>query len=87
MTMWTSDRRLWLDASGGVVEDGDPAAATLLVGADGQIDVAEAERLGLRKRDLAGEPSPSAPVEDAAAEKARPKSANKARSAPATKER
>ena len=30
-------RRLWLDAAGNVVEDGDPSAATLLCGEDDEI--------------------------------------------------
>jgi hypothetical protein len=44
---WTSPRRLYLTADGHVVEEGDPRAATLLVGAGGELDAAEAERLGL----------------------------------------
>jgi hypothetical protein len=43
--MVTVDRRLWLDADGRVVEDGDPAAAFLFAAGPGESvpdDVAEA---------------------------------------------
>lgn len=50
--MWTSDRRLYLDAAGNVVEAGDRNRATLLVCAGGQIPKARAKALGL----IHGEP-------------------------------
>ena len=44
-----ADRRLWLtQGKDEVVEDGDPRAAFLLVGAGGGIPAAEVRRLGLR---------------------------------------
>jgi hypothetical protein len=46
-THYISDRRLYLDADGNVVEAGDPAAATLLVGEGGNLPLARAEELGL----------------------------------------
>jgi hypothetical protein len=46
--MWTAPRRLYVNADRSkVVDEGDPEAAALLVGAGGQIEEAEAERLGL----------------------------------------
>ena len=45
--VWTSDRRLYLDAAGTVVEEGDPASATLLVIEGGTLDMARARELGL----------------------------------------
>ena len=45
--VWTSDRRLYLDAAGTVVEEGDPASATLLVIEGGVLDMARARELGL----------------------------------------
>jgi hypothetical protein len=44
---WISDRRLYLTDDDHVVEDGDPRAARLLVGAGGVLDDATAERYGL----------------------------------------
>lgn len=41
------DRKLWLDAEGNVVEDGDPTAATLLASEGKRLPIAEAKRHGL----------------------------------------
>lgn len=68
---WTSDRRLFLDAAGKVVEADDPTRATLLVAAGNDLPLEQAERLGLVQ-----------PVE----EKLSPKTpANKSRTAPENK--
>ena len=53
---WTSDRRIYLDAAGNVVEANDPNKLTLLVAAGGTMPLAEAKRLGL----VAPEPAESA---------------------------
>jgi|DewCreStandDraft_4_1066084.scaffolds.fasta_scaffold35960_4 hypothetical protein len=45
----TVERKLWLDADGGLVEDGDPRAAVLYCVPGDEIPRAEAERLGLLK--------------------------------------
>lgn len=45
--MWTSDRRLYLDAAGSVVEHDNPTKVSLLVGAGCQMPYVEAEKLGL----------------------------------------
>lgn len=45
--LWTSDRRLYLDAAGHVVEATDPSRATLLVAAGQSLPLAQAEALGL----------------------------------------
>jgi hypothetical protein len=47
MTMYTSDRRLWITNDGKLVEEGDPRAALLLVGEGGQLSDEDAERYGL----------------------------------------
>lgn len=44
---WTSNRRLYLDKDGKVVEATDPTRATLLVVAGGSIPLADAQRYGL----------------------------------------
>lgn len=44
---WTSDRRLWLDKDGQVVEDGDPAAERFLVGVGQELDESVAREHGL----------------------------------------
>jgi hypothetical protein len=46
-TMWTSPRRIYLDASGNVVDDTSPAKATLLVAEGGTIPLDQAVSLGL----------------------------------------
>jgi hypothetical protein len=43
-----ADRRLYLDAEGRLVEDGDPRAASLLVAPGQELPDAEAERLGVK---------------------------------------
>lgn len=53
---FTSDRRLYLTADDEVVEDGDERAATLLVGAGGEVDDATAKRYGLKLKGAAPEP-------------------------------
>lgn len=45
--LWTSDRRLYLNADGAVVEADDPSRVSLLVAAGGTIPLADAERLGI----------------------------------------
>ena len=46
---FTSDRRLWLNADrSAVVEDGDPAAAYLLVGEGGEVPTAVVRQYGLK---------------------------------------
>ena len=45
--LWTSDRRLYLDKDGKVVEADDPTRQSLLVAAGGTIPLADAERYGL----------------------------------------
>lgn len=42
-----SDRRLYLNAEGKVVDEGDPSRVTLLVGKGGEIPMEEARRYGL----------------------------------------
>ena len=53
-----SDRRLFLTATGEVVEDGDPDAATLLVGKGCTVDNDTARRLGLIETPKAWQPTP-----------------------------
>lgn len=45
--LWTSDRRIYLDADGKAVEADDPTRQRLLVAQGGTIPLADAERLGL----------------------------------------
>ena len=47
MAVYIADRRLWLDAEGNVVEDGDPTAHSLLCTPGKKIPEALAVRLGL----------------------------------------
>lgn len=70
---WTSDRRLFLDAAGKVVEADDPTRATLLVAAGNEIPLDDAIRYGLAE----------APAETKAAVGKPP--ANKSRTAPENK--
>lgn len=65
---YTSDRRLYLTADDQVVEEGDPAAATLLVGEGCDVDDETAKRYGLKAK--------AAPEE-----KAKAPAANKAKTA------
>lgn len=72
--MYTSDRRLYLAADGEtVVEEGDPRAATLLVGEGGQLSVEDAARYGLTN------------TRKQSGEKAEAPKSNKVRSAPENK--
>lgn len=49
MATYISDKRYFLTADGSrAVEEGDPEAATLLVGKGGELPEAEAEKYGLR---------------------------------------
>lgn len=58
MANFISDKRYFLTADGSrAVDEGDPAAATLLVGKGGELPQAEAERYGL-KLDEAKPPTP-----------------------------
>lgn len=50
------DRRLWLDADGRVVEDGDPAAAFLWAVEGRQKLQAEADRVGYKPKGKPGRP-------------------------------
>ena len=52
---WQSDRRLYLDATGNVVESSDPNKASLLVHKGGTIPMEQARRLGLVKDEQPGE--------------------------------
>lgn len=62
----TVDRRVWLDADGHAVEDGDPAAATLLAGSAGdEITAAQAAAANYVPRDDA--PDDDAPDDEAPA--------------------
>lgn len=54
MATWTSDRRLYLDADGNVVEANDPAKRTLLVSAGGKLTEERARELGLVTDDAKG---------------------------------
>jgi len=55
MAVYIADRRLWLDAEGNVVEDGDPKAHSLLASGPGKkIPAAKARALGL----MVDEPMP-----------------------------
>lgn len=46
-TMWTADRRLYLDKDGKAVEANDPARSSLLVAEGGSIPLDQAAQLGL----------------------------------------
>lgn len=65
---FTSDRRIWLTADKSkVVEDGDPAAAFLLVGEGGQLSDEEAEQYGLTEKAKPAQPNKAkAPAENKA---------------------
>lgn len=65
---FTSDRRLYLDAEGGVVEVDNKSRKTLLVGKNGQIPMARARELGL----VEGEAPSGAEVSTSAAEPSTP---------------
>lgn len=63
---WISDRRIYLTADDRVVEEGDPAATTLLVGVGGQLSDVDAKRYGLSESRTAGEKQKQAPAENKA---------------------
>jgi hypothetical protein len=65
--MWTSTDRLYLDASGRVVDAKSPTRLTLLVREGGTIPLDEAKRLGLVK---AEEPAGDKAVEEPPMDKA-----------------
>ncbi len=46
---YTSDERLYLNAKGEVVKEGDPKATSLLVGEGSEISAEDAEKYGLLK--------------------------------------
>lgn len=74
--LWTSDRRLYLDKDGKVVEANDPTKQRLLVAQGGTIPLEDAERYGL----ITVTPAIVAPVEkakEAPANKAATPKANK----------
>jgi hypothetical protein len=48
--MATVDRRLWLTEDAKLVEDGDPAAATLWAAEGREVSDAEADRVGYKPR-------------------------------------
>jgi hypothetical protein len=60
---WKADRRLYLSEDGRVVEEGDEAARTLLIGEGSEMPLADARKYGLVD---------DAPAEEAPAEKATP---------------
>lgn len=67
---YTSDKRLYLDADGNVVED-EATAATLLVGEGGELDDATAEKYGLTGKAAKAEAKAvTAPAETKAVSKA-----------------
>ena len=58
--LWTSDRRLYLDAAGKIVEKDNPARVTLLVAAGGTIPMEQAVSLGLAEAPTAVDPDEAA---------------------------
>lgn len=75
--LWTSDRRLYLDKDGKVVEADDPTRQSLLVAQGGTIPLADAQRYGLT--------TPIAPAAPGDEQKAKAAPANKAKAAPENK--
>ena len=73
-TTWTSDRRLYLDRNGKVVQSDDPARATLLVPVGGTLPLERARSLGL----VDAEGAAPAPAQDADGNPAKQAPANKA---------
>jgi hypothetical protein len=66
---YTADKRLYLDADGNVVDEGDPRAATLLVGEGGQLSDEDAKKYGLTSK------AKAEPVEEKAVNEPRPNKA------------
>jgi hypothetical protein len=75
---YTAEERLYLDADGNVVKEGDPKAATLLVGAGGQLSDEDARRYGLVQREKPAEDAEQPATDEKAQTAPRP---NKARTA------
>lgn len=72
MAMWQSDRRLYLTKDKArVVEDGDPEAAFLLVGAGGSIPEEDAKRYGLLDKKAKAAPAESKAVDGPTENKSR----------------
>lgn len=67
---FTSDKRLYLDAEGNVVEEGNAAAVSLLVGEGGQLDDETAKKYGLTGKSKAETKAVDAPAETKAVSKA-----------------
>lgn len=90
---YIADRDLYLDAKGNVVEKGDPATESKLIGKGGALSNADAKKYGLignDKKAKAAEAEPAVETEEAAAEaevdggeKASSPSANKRAKGPA----
>ena len=75
---YTSDERLYLNAKGEVVKEGDPKATSLLVGEGGQISAEDAEKYGLLVADTGS-------LDEAADKKTAKKATEKATDKPAKK--
>lgn len=76
--MYTSDKRVCLDASGNVVDCDSEAAATLLVGQGGQLSDEDARKYGLvADQEPAADQEPDAKAQAPAANKARTPAENK----------
>jgi hypothetical protein len=74
---YTADERLYLDANGNVVKEGDPNAATLLVGVGGQLSDEDARRYGLASK-AKTEPAEEKSVNEPRPNKAKAPAENKA---------
>lgn len=61
---WTSDRRIYLDKDGGVVENDDPKKLTLLVAEGGTLPMEKAVGYGLVKAEEE-KPAATAPIAEA----------------------
>ena len=79
---YVSDKRLYLTRAGAVVEEGDPAADSLLVGEGGTISHEDAERYGLLEA-----PAAEPPAKEARAAKPAPKLTAKAPAKPAAQKK
>lgn len=69
--VWTSDRRLYLDKDGNVVEGKGPNRVSLLVAAGGSLPMETARKYGLVK-DAEPEPAPVPKIEELPEVKAEP---------------
>ena len=79
--LWTSDRRIYLNAEGKAVEADDPTKQSLLVAQGGTIPLADAEKYGL----VTVTPAQVTTVAPASSEKAKAAPTNKAKAAPENK--